>query len=178
MRRIIKQENNMSEQGSIFNDEVVRELSGALYSRKETVAVAESVTAGLMQAALASGENATHFFQGGLTAYNLLQKHVFLHIDIAHALTCNCVSEQIAAEMAIGISRSFGTNWGLGITGYAAPLPGHHRNELFAFFAISFNQEPVHAGKIITPIKPVLEVQLEYCNKILEAFSQHLEKEP
>ena len=160
----------MTEQPSIFNDAVIRELSFALYKRKETVAVAESVTAGFLQAALSSGENATAFFQGGLTAYNLHQKHTHLHVDIVQALSCNCVSEQTAVEMAQGVSRLFGTHWGLGVTGYAAPIPGRKMDKLFAFFAITYNHEPVYADKLILAIKEPLTVQLDYCNVILQFF--------
>jgi len=40
----------------------------------ETLAVAESVTSGHLQAAFSSADQATNFFQGGITAYNVGQK--------------------------------------------------------------------------------------------------------
>lgn len=59
----------------------------------ETVAVAESVTAGLLQLAFSSADFATKYFQGGITVYNIGQKSRHLLIDPIHAIECNCVSK-------------------------------------------------------------------------------------
>lgn len=53
------------------NDPVRDHIKTILIERKQTVAVAESVTAGLLQVRLSLAENAREFFQGGITAYNV-----------------------------------------------------------------------------------------------------------
>ncbi len=107
----------------LYNEEHIKSIADFMLSRKYTLAVAESVTAGHLQAALSTAEDATLFFQGGITAYNIHQKYVHLNIDPVHAITCNCVSTQVAEEMAESVCRIFGSDWGIGITGYASPLP-------------------------------------------------------
>src|SRR5205809_1610359 len=109
----------------MFDKITLQEAADILFRKHYTLAVAESVTAGLLQAAFAAAENATAFFQGGITAYNTKQKYMHLHVDILHAVSCNCVSDAIASQMASGVSKSFLSNWGIGVTGYASPLPGH-----------------------------------------------------
>ncbi len=162
---------------AIFDIDMIRQLSRELSRRRETVAVAESVTAGLLQNAFAGCENASEFFQGGITTYNADQKYKHLHVDIVNALKCNCVSEQTAVEMASNVSRLFGTNWGIAVTGYASALPGHIQNGLFAFFSITYNHELKYTGRIITHDQPVFDVQLEYTNHILNYFLDNLKKE-
>ena len=39
--------------------------------------------------------------------------------DGTHASTVNCISDQVAREMAAGVCKLFGTDVGLSITGYA-----------------------------------------------------------
>src|SRR4051812_17078174 len=102
---------------------LIAELSGILTRRRENLAVAESVTSGSLQHMLSLADKATQFFEGGITAYNLNQKKKHLSVDFNHAVTCNCVSEQTAAEMALGAYRMFNADWSLAVTGYAAPVP-------------------------------------------------------
>jgi nicotinamide-nucleotide amidase len=82
-----------------------------------TIAVAESVTSGHLQAALSLAENARQFYQGGLTAYNLGQKSRHLLIEPIHALDCDCVSDRIAAQMAQEAARLFSADYGLSVRG-------------------------------------------------------------
>lgn len=65
-----------------------------------TLATAESVTVGHLQASIAGVSGASSFFQGGITAYTVDQKVQLLGIDRRHADEVDCVSERVAAEMA------------------------------------------------------------------------------
>jgi len=72
--------------------------------------------------------------------------------------------------MALGVSKSFLSNWGIGITGYASPLPGHDMDPLFSFYAISFRDEILKTGEIMTKPEEPFQVQLTYINSILLNF--------
>ena len=54
----------------LYDEEVINQIKEWLTAHKQTIAVAESVTAGHLQAALSSAVEASKFFQGGITAYN------------------------------------------------------------------------------------------------------------
>ena len=82
-----------------------------LLARSETVAVAESVTAGNLQMAFASATNSSAFFQGGITAYNIGQKTRHLDVDPIEAMACNAVSKNIADTMATTVSKLFISDW-------------------------------------------------------------------
>ncbi|MBC7946314.1 MAG: nicotinamide-nucleotide amidohydrolase family protein [Chitinophagaceae bacterium] len=159
-----------------FNKDLQDKVAKALVTKQQTIAVAESVTAGNLQTALSLPEGASLFFQGGLTTYNITQKVRHLDVYPVHALACNCVSEQVAKEMACNVSNLFKADWGIGITGYAAPLPEKAINELFACYAIFFNEKCVITGTVKAEMASPLEVRYFYTNHVLEQLCKALRK--
>jgi nicotinamide-nucleotide amidase len=145
-----------------------------LIKREETIAVAESVTAGDLQTALSLGKNAMDFFQGGITAYNLGQKTRHLRVDPIHGVACNCVSAKVAQTMAINVAQIFGSDWGIGITGYASPVPEEGIDDLFACFAIAFGDKIVLSKKITAKKDEPAAVRLHYINLVLQALIKTL----
>jgi PncC family amidohydrolase len=144
-----------------------------LTRKGETIAVAESVTSGLLQAALGQSEKASEFYQGGITVYNLGQKHKHLQVEPIHAELHNCVSEKITAEMAQHVCALFNSQWGIGITGYATPVPesGH---KLFAFYAIAHHSKIAAKGKLVPGSKDPFTIQLFYVKRIIDTLLEKL----
>ncbi len=104
---------------------------------RRTLAVAESMTGGRLQARLTEISGASEFFLGGVTAYALDQKVAVLGVDRAHAAAVNCVSAQVAGEMALGVCRLFGADLGVATTGYAEPAPALGVTVPFAWIALA-----------------------------------------
>lgn len=136
-----------------------------------TIAVAESVTAGNLQAALSQAKDASKFFQGGITAYNLGQKYRHLFVEPIHAEACQCVSAKVAEEMAINVRDMFLSDLGVGITGFATKVPEDGVNELYAFISIANGEKIVGAWKIIAKEEEAVKVQEEYVKVILKKLS-------
>ncbi len=86
-----------------------------------TLAVAESMTCGRVQAGIGSISGASDFFLGGITAYTLDQKVRHLRVKRKAAAKVDCVSADVAEEMARGVCRLFGSDVGVATTGYAEP---------------------------------------------------------
>ncbi|MDD3179019.1 MAG: CinA family protein [Opitutaceae bacterium] len=84
-----------------------------------TLAAAESLTCGRVQARIGAVSGASNFFLGGLTAYSLDQKVRHLGVDRVHAESVCGVSQRVAEEMARGASALFGSDLAVGTTGYA-----------------------------------------------------------
>lgn len=145
-----------------------------MISRDHTIATAESVTSGHIQAALSLAAEASRFFQGGMTAYNLSQKTRHLHVDPLHAMTCNSVSPAVADEMALNALTLFSSDWALSITGYASPVPELGVKDLFAFYAIAFQQEVVCRGKVDSEDHGPLHVQVFFANHVIREFNRYL----
>lgn len=101
-----------------------------------TIAVAESLTAGHLQAQIASVSGASEYFLGGVTAYSLEQKVNLLGVNRAHARRVNCVSQRVAVEMAHGVMEEFGADLAAATTGYAEPARASGIKAPMAWWAI------------------------------------------
>lgn len=141
-----------------------------MVSNNHTLAVAESVTSGHLQAAISLADEASRFYQGGMTAYNLGQKSRHLHVNPIHAGSCNCVSQTVADEMARHAVTLFSCDWSIAITGYASPLPEMGIGDLFAYFAICFRGKIVHRAKVESENLGTLQVQVHFTNEVLRTF--------
>ena len=159
----------------MYNLDTINKIKDFFISKHETLATAESVTSGHIQAALSLASMATAFFQGGVTVYNINQKTRLLNIDSVHALSCNCVSEKVASEMAINAAKLFKSHWAIAITGYAAPVPELGINQLFAFWAACHQGEIVAVEKIMASNDKPDAVQLFYTNEVLRDFNKILQ---
>lgn len=158
----------------MFDKELLNYIKTKLLERKQTLAVFESVTAGLLQAAFASADEAIYFFQGGMTVYNIGQKCRHLPLDPIHAVECNCVSDQVAEVMAKGAGSVFTAHWGIGITGYATAVP-ESGNKVFAHYAI-WNGEEVYVKKVTSDEGPAFAVQLNFVENIIKDLAILLKK--
>ena len=154
----------------LIDDQVLEDIKECLIGRNETLAVAESVTAGILQTACASATDASQFFQGGITAYNLGQKSRHLHINSIHAEGCDCVSDTVAIEMAIGVCSLFSSHWGVAVTGYATMDPEIKMDQPFAHFAIAHLGQIEKTACIKHPEANPQLIQYFYVNEIVKTL--------
>ena len=159
----------------IYSARIISNIRNGILKNKKTLAVAESVTAGHLQAAFSSAKDASQFFQGGITAYNAGQKTRHLGIEPIYALNDDCVSAQVSEKMSIEVSKMFISDYGIAITGYAAPVPEKGIDKLFAFFAISLHNKILVSKKIQTS-KEGIEAQVDYARQVLSAFEKVFKK--
>jgi nicotinamide-nucleotide amidase len=162
--------------GMEYNKEVVNAIKQIIVANGETIAVAESVTAGHLQAALSVAMEASDFFQGGITCYNLGQKARHLNIEPIYAEKENCIHQQVANTMAIEVSKLFISHYGLGITGYASVVPEKEQEGLYAYFAIAYNQEVVWQKRLTSSKEKPFDVQVDYTNQMLEHLLEYLQE--
>jgi PncC family amidohydrolase len=156
--------------------ELINRIGKILLTKQQTVAVAESVTSGFLQSAFSQAENARKFFEGGITTYTISQKTKHLNVDPVHALASNCVSEIVACEISMNVVKLFMTDWGIGIVGYAAPVPEKSIHELFAFYSIHHKDKEVGSGKIDVENNTPSEVQKIFTTRVLEEFYKIIKK--
>jgi nicotinamide-nucleotide amidase len=101
-----------------------------LLERGETVAVAESLTGGLLAGRLSETPGASETFRGGIVAYQAELKDQLLG---ATAVARGAVTAETASRMATGVRDRLGATWGLSTTGVAGPTEseGHPVGTLF-----------------------------------------------
>ncbi len=94
---------------------------GALSARGETVAFAESLTAGLASARIAAVPGASLVLKGALVTYVDEAKEHLLGVPESVLRGPGAVSAECAAAMAEGARRAFGSTWAVSTTGWAGP---------------------------------------------------------
>jgi nicotinamide-nucleotide amidase len=105
--------------------ERIGQLADTLMAHSLTLAVAESLTGGMLTSHFAAGPNAAKWLQGGLVAYHSKVKREVLGISDGPV-----VSKRAALEMARGAAGLFGADVALAVTGVGGPesqdgeLPG------------------------------------------------------
>jgi nicotinamide-nucleotide amidase len=94
-----------------------------LAGRGRTLAVAESLTGGLVAAQLTAVPGASRVFRGSVTAYATELKRELLGVDGALLAERGAVDAEVARRMAGGVRDLLGADWGLATTGVAGPRP-------------------------------------------------------
>jgi len=90
----------------------------------ETLATAESCTGGLIGKLLTDVPGSSEYYLGGVVAYADDVKQSLLDVPGELLAAHGAVSEQVAAAMAEGCRRRFGSDWALAATGIAGPTGG------------------------------------------------------
>lgn len=94
-----------------------------LGARGQTLAVAESLTGGLVAAELTAVPGASLVFTGSVTSYATRLKRDLLGVDGALLAERGAVDPSVAEAMARGVRDRLGADWGLATTGVAGPDP-------------------------------------------------------
>jgi nicotinamide-nucleotide amidase len=94
-----------------------------LAGRRETLAVAESLTGGLLAATLVDVPGASAVFRGGLVVYAADLKASLAGVPEALLATRGPVDPDVAVALARGARERCAADWGLATTGVAGPDP-------------------------------------------------------
>jgi nicotinamide-nucleotide amidase len=101
---------------SEVRDRIAGEVSEEARRRGLTVAVAESLTGGMVATALAAADAASEWFRGSLVAYSSEVKH-----DVLDVPDGPVVSAEAAEAMAAGVRRLLGADVAVAVTGSGGP---------------------------------------------------------
>ncbi len=139
-----------------------------------TLAVAESLTSGRLQARIGAVSGASEFFLGGVTAYTLDGKVRHLGVDRAEASAVNGVSGRVAEQMARGACVLFGSDLGVATTGYAEASAEWNVAEPFAWWGLARRQPggdfAVASGRVDCPGMSRVDAQERVAGAALDAL--------
>ena len=102
-------------------DALAYEVIGALRARRQTVATAESLTAGLLCAALTCVPGSSAAVRGGLVVYATELKTRLAGVSPDLLAEHGAVHPEVARQLAAGSAARCGATWGVGLTGVAGP---------------------------------------------------------
>jgi nicotinamide-nucleotide amidase len=105
------------------DESLAARVLGLLAARSTDLAVAESLTGGLLAATLVDVPGASTVFRGGVVAYATPAKHALLGVDPELLARVGPVDAEVARQMALGARSAFGAGVGVATTGVAGPDP-------------------------------------------------------
>ena len=117
----VKIEDFLTRVVSVIGKTTEAEVSELLKKIRKTVAVAESITGGLISSKLTSQPGSSDFFIGGIVSYHNRIKVMELGVPASAIAQESPVSEKVAVAMAEGIRKRYRTDIGLSATGVAGP---------------------------------------------------------
>ncbi|RKT11345.1 nicotinamide-nucleotide amidase [Streptomyces sp. 1114.5] len=129
--------NSSAPVGEAGQDRMARELTAALRAAGSTVAVAESLTGGLLALVLTEPPGASEVFVGSVTAYTDEVKHGVLGVERALLERRGAVDAEVARQMADGVRRLMGSTYALSTTGVAGPQSQDGRPVGTVFIALA-----------------------------------------
>jgi PncC family amidohydrolase len=96
-------------------------VASLMIARRETIAVAESSSGGLISAALLAVPGASAYYLGGGVIYTRRARHRLLGLRREDVVGLKSASEPYAALLAGTVQKQFKATWGLAETGAAGP---------------------------------------------------------
>lgn len=100
-----------------------KQIADLLKKSKQTIAVAESITGGLISARLTAVAGSSEHFIGSIIAYHARIKVINVGVPAALINKHGVVSREVSISMAEQIRKRFKTDIGLSATGVAGPGP-------------------------------------------------------
>jgi nicotinamide-nucleotide amidase len=100
---------------------IAEKIAAILIERRQTIAVAESSTGGLISASLLAVPGASAYFLGGAVVYTRDARRILMDIPDEAMKGLRSASEPYAKLLASQIRTRFSTDWGLSETGATGP---------------------------------------------------------
>ena len=156
--------------------EVVKRLT----SQGLTIAVAESLTGGLLVAELIRTPGASAVVNGGVVAYNTALKHSVLGVDAGLLAERGAVDPEVAEQMASGVRSALAVEGraadiGISTTGVAGPEPQDGKPVGTVYLGFATETEIVSVALRLSGSrdgirKAVVSESLEQLTRLLERY--------
>jgi len=105
---------------------LAEKVAAHLIARKQTIAIAESSTGGLVAATLLAVPGASAYFLGGAVVYTKSARAALLGISDAEMQGLRPATEAYSLLIARRVRERHGATWGFGETGAAGPTGNHY----------------------------------------------------
>jgi len=121
--------------------EVAKNVFQAASLKRTILASAESCTGGMLSTAITDIPGSSTVFECGFVTYSNLSKMRVLSVREETLKTFGAVSEEVAAEMAVGALYNSKASLAISITGVAGPGGTSAKPEGMVCFSIAFNNK-------------------------------------
>jgi nicotinamide-nucleotide amidase len=154
---------------------LARQVIALLRDRGQTVAVAESLTGGLLGAAITGIPGASEVFLGGVIAYATGVKASLLAVPEGLLAARGAVDPDVAAAMAAGVRLRLGASVGAATTGVAGPDPADGQVPGTVHIAVAAGGAPVTRALKLTGSRD--EIRAETVREVLRLLRDVLRED-
>jgi nicotinamide-nucleotide amidase len=139
--------------------DLARRVHDELLALGHTVATAESLTAGMVGAALTTVAGSSATYRGGVIVYATDLKAQLAGVPAELLAARGAVHPDVAIALAVGARDRLAATWGLGVTGVAGPDPqdGVAPGTVFVGLAGPFGP-PAHTGLLLSGDREAIRV--------------------
>ena len=118
-------------------------IANLLIEKKQTLAVAESCTGGIIASSITQNEGVSAFFKGAVVTYHTSSKSGILDIDQRIIQEYSVVSEVVVKAMVLSVKNKFDSDYAIATTGNAGPKKGDAAAEIGTVFIAIATPEKV-----------------------------------
>jgi nicotinamide-nucleotide amidase len=164
----------------LFTREIIDragEVIEAARKRSALLATAETVTAGLLSAALTSVSGASSVFERGYVLYHSSAKATGLGVDPAVSSRHGAVSVEVTERLASGLTDNSEADFGVAITGYAGPTGGSAQDPVGTVYLAIFRRGKALAAQRYVFTGDRTEVKLQAVSEALRLLSEELRRD-
>ncbi|HTP76643.1 MAG TPA: CinA family protein [Rhizomicrobium sp.] len=148
-------------------------VGARLKARKETIAIAESSSGGLLSAALLAVPGASAYFLGGAVVYTAKARVMLMDIHRESVTGMRSASEPYALLLARTARERFSATWGLSETGAAGPT-GNPYGDAAGHSCIALSGPLEHAITLETAQSDRVENMRAFAKRALELLRDAL----
>ena len=149
-------------------------LGKKLLEQHKTLAFAESCTGGLASSLVTDVAGSSEYLVGSAVTYTNEAKHKLLEVQEATLTNYGAVSKQTACEMAQGVRKLFGSDFGVGITGNAGPGGSEGKPVGLVYIAVATGREVYCKEYLFTAdrIENKLRIALTAISMVIDKLSE------
>ena len=149
-------------------------LGKKLLEQHKTLAFAESCTGGLASSLVTDIAGSSEYLVGSAVTYTNEAKHKLLEVQETTLTSYGAVSEQTACEMAQGVRKLFGSDFGVGITGNAGPGGSEDKPVGLVYIAVATGEEVYCKEYLFTAdrIENKLRIALTAISMVIDKLSE------
>ena len=115
-------------------------LGKKLLQKNKTIAFAESCTGGLASSLITDIPGSSEYLLGSAVTYTNEIKNKLLNVQLETLQEFGAVSRETACEMAAGVRKLFGSDYGISITGNAGPGGSENKPVGLVYIAVATDE--------------------------------------
>ncbi len=138
-------------------------LGHMLLEKKETLAVAESCTSGMIGARITRVPGSSGYFRGGVLCYSNDAKQILCGVPESLIASKGAVSPEVAEALATGVREALQASLGLSVTGIAGPGGATEDKPVgLVYVGISDGRRTIHHRRILPGDRETIRERASY----------------